>query len=181
MVLNGAYVDTKFGDCSFQLSDFYEKEPVRLYASLVDLNGDPCEFESLCVITECAGQQAMGLGESVARDVILSEAYRQNFFATDLRIREITQGTSVWNYINRSALYTRYYIQHNVPRFNNPSSTFDNDQYLLEVITDGTVAAFETFVTTWLETCSQCSGLDIVACTGPCVSIVPNVNTWNNN
>jgi hypothetical protein len=179
MVLNGAYVDTKFGDCTFQISDFYEKEPVKLYASLVDLNGDPCEFESLCVITECAGEQAMGLGESVARDVILSESYRQNFFATDLRIREITQGTSVWNYINRNSLYTRYYLQHNVPRFNNPSSTFDNDQYLLEVITDGPVATFETFVTTWLENCSQCSGLEVVACTRPCVSIVPNVNTWD--
>ncbi len=179
MVLNGAYVDTKFGDCTFQISDFYEKEPVKLYASLVDLNGDPCEFESLCVVTECASQQAMGLGESVARDVILSEAYRQNFFATDLRIREITQGTSVWNYINRSQLYTRYYLQHNVPRFNNPSSTFDNDQYLLEVITEGQVVAFEEFVDTWLSDCSQCSGLDVVACTGPCVSIVPNVNTWD--
>jgi hypothetical protein len=179
MVLNGAYVDTKFGDCTFQISDFYEKEPVKLYASLVDLNGDPCEFESLCVITECAGQQAMGLGESVARDVILSEAYRQNFFATDLRIREITQGTSVWNYIDRTSLYTRYYIQHNVPRFNNPSSTFDNDQYLLEVITDGQVVTFEDFVIGWLDNCSQCSGLDVVKCTEPCVSIVPNVNTWD--
>ena len=179
IVLNGAYVDTKFGDCTFQISDFYEKEPVKLYASMVDLNGDPCEFESLCVITECASQQAMGLGESVARDVILSEAYRQNFFATDLRIREITQGTSVWNYINRNSLYTRYYLQHNVPRFNNPSSTFDNDQYLLEVITSGTETVFEDFVTGWLADCSQCSGLDVVACTGPCVSIVPNVNTWD--
>lgn len=179
MVLNGAYVDTKFGDCTFQISDFYEKEPVRLYASMVDLNGDPCEFESLCVVTECAPKQAMGLGESVARDVILSEAYRQNFFATDLRIREITQGTSVWNYINRSSLYTRYYLQHNVPRFNNPSSTFDNDQYLLEVITSGTNATFESFVTGWLADCSQCSGLDIVECTGTCVSVVPNVNTWD--
>ena len=179
LVLNGAYVDTKFGDCTFQISDFYEKEPVRLYASEVDLNGDPCAFDGICVVTECQGSQAMGLGESVARDVILSESYRQNFFHSDFRIREITQGNSVFNYINRNFLYTRYYIQHNVPRFNNPSSTFDNDQYLLEIITDGQINTFETFVNTWLGTCSQCSGLEVNACETSCVSVVPNVNTWD--
>jgi hypothetical protein len=179
LVLNGSYVDTKFGDCTFQVSDFYEKEPVRLYASETDLNGDPCTFDGICVITECQGRQAMGLGESVARDVILSESYRQNFFSSDFRIREITQGTSVFRYIDRESLYTRYYIQHNVPRFNNPSSTFDNDQYLLEIITSGVENNFQDFVEGWLENCSQCSGLEVFACETSCTSIVPNVNTWD--
>ena len=155
LVLNGAYIDTKFQNCTFQISDFYELEPVRLYASEVDLNGDPCLFDGVCVITECQGRQAMGYGESVARDVILSEQYRQNFFHSDFRIREITQGYSVFDYINRNILYTRYFLQHNVPRFNNPSSTFDNDQYLLEVITCGTQSNFEDFVTAWLGDCGQ--------------------------
>jgi hypothetical protein len=179
LVLNGSYVDTKFGDCTFQISDFYEVEPVRLYASETDLNGDPCTFEGICVVTECQGSQAMGLGESVAREVILSEAYRQNFFSSDFRIREITQGNSVFNYIDRNSLYTRYYLQHNVPRFNNPSSTFDNDQYLLEIITDGDIVAFEEFVRGWLENCSQCPELEIVECKTSCISVVPNVNTWD--
>jgi hypothetical protein len=171
LVLNGAYVDTKFQNCTFQISDFYELEPVRLYASEVDLNGDPCLFDTLCVITECQGRQAMGYGESVARDVILSEQYRQNFFHSDFRIREITQGYSVFDYINRNTLYTRYFLQHNVPRFNNPSSTFDNDQYLLEVITCGRIAAFETFVDLWLEDCSQCTGLEIEGCVTDCTPL----------
>jgi hypothetical protein len=170
MVLNGAYVDTKFQNCTFQLTDFYEVEPVRLYASEVDLNGDPCLFNGVCVVTECEGRQAMGLGESVARDVILSEQYRQNFFHTDLRIREITQGYSVFDYINRNTLYTRYFLQHNVPRFNNPTSTFDNDQYLLEVITCGKDANFEGFVTDWLsQPCAgACSGLEVENCVTDC-------------
>jgi len=164
MVLNGAYVDTKFQNCTFQISDFYEVEPVRLYASEVDLNGDPCLFNGVCVITECEGRQVMGLGESVARDAILSEQYRQNFFSSDFRIREITQGYSVFDYIDRNKLYTRYFLQHNVPRFNNPSSTFDNDQYLLEVITCGPEATFETFVNAWLSNCSDCVGLELEGC-----------------
>jgi predicted glycosyltransferase len=109
----------------------------------------------------------MGLGESVARDVILSEQYRQNFFHSDFRIREITQGYSVFDYINRNTLYTRYFIQHNVPRFNNPTSTFDNDQYLLEVITCGSITAFENFVNAWLGDCSQCTGLEVEGCVEP--------------
>ena len=172
MVLNGAYVDTKFQNCTFQLTDFYEVEPVRLYASEVDLNGDPCLFNGVCVVTECQGRQAMGLGESVARDVILSEQYRQNFFHTDLRIREITQGYSVFDYINRNTLYTRYFLQHNVPRFNNPTSTFDNDQYLLEIITCADIKPFKDFVNEWLGNCGNDCGLyEEVSCVTDCTPL----------
>lgn len=181
LVLNGAYVDTKFQNCTFQITDFYEVEPVRLYASEVDLNGDPCLFNGVCVVKECEGRQVMGLGESVARDVILSEQYRQNFFHSDFRIREITQGYSVFDFINRNVLYTRYFIQHNVPRFNNPSSTFDNDQYLLEVITCGQDGAFEAFVNAWLGACSQCTGLEVEGCVEPACEPVYNFPVLTTN
>ena len=172
ITLFGAYVGTSFEDCTFQTSDFFEKEPVRLYASLVDLNGAPCEFEGLCVVTECEGLQAMGLGESVARDVILSERYRQNFFHSDLRIREITQGNEILNTINRNAFYTRYYLQHSVPRFNNPTSTFDNDQYLLEIVTNGVDSTFENFVDNWTANCGQCVELEVVDAITACTPLI---------
>ena len=176
LIFNGAYVDTRFGDCTFQLSDFYEKQPINLYPSEVDLNGEPCEFTGLCVVNECLGSQAMGLGETVLRDIVLSESYRQNFFSSDFRIREITQGNQIVNAINRQALYYRDYIQHSVPRFNNPSGTFDNDQYLLEVIfTDSTSAgAFETAVSSWLTTCDVCEievGVSGYNCLSTCSAI----------
>jgi hypothetical protein len=173
ITLFGAYVGTSFDDCTFQTSDFFEKEPVKLYASLVDYAGNPCEFEGLCVVTECTGLQAMGLGESVARDVILSERYRQNFFHTDLRIREITQGNQILNTINRNGFYTRYYLQHSVPRFNNPTGTFDNDQYLLEIITDGPEPLFEAFVDGWLNNCGQCPQLEVISAITACTPLVP--------
>jgi len=181
MTLFGAYVDTKFGDCTFQVSDFYEKEPVRLYASETDLNGDPCEFQGLCVVTECQGRQANGLGETVLRDVILSERYRQNFFHSDFRIREITQGNQMLNVIDRDSSYNRFYIQHHVPRFNNASSTFDNDQYLLEVIVASTVTPtdngqgedFTDFVEAWLSACgNNCGGLETFECGSDCTPVV---------
>jgi hypothetical protein len=156
LILNGAYVDTKFGDCTFQLTDFYEKEPVRLYASEVDLNGDPCAFTTLCVVTECQGLQVNGLGETVLRDLTMSESYRQNFLATDFRIREITQGNQIINSVDRNALYYRYMLQHNVPRFNNPSSTFDNDQYMLEIFSLVALNTFATDTSGWLNSCGVC-------------------------
>jgi hypothetical protein len=172
LILNGAYVDTRFGDCTFQISDFYEKQPVNLYPSEVDYNGDPCEFTGVCVVNECLGSQAMGLGESVLRDVILSESYRQNFFSSDFRIREITQGNQIVNAVNRQALYYRTYLQHSVPRFNNPSGTFDNDQYLLEVIfTDSTSAsAFEVAANIWLGSCGVCE-LENFDCNTVCTAV----------
>lgn len=146
LTLVGAYEETKFGDCTFQPSDFYGTEPLRLYASEVDLNGDPCEFTGICIVDECKGRKAEGLGETVARDFILSESYRQVNFATDLRIREITQGNDMLGtgagQVDRTASYDRLFILHSIPRYNNPSGTFDNDQYLLEIAGPaGTLAA----------------------------------------
>ena len=175
MTIFGAYVDTKFGDCTFQTSDFFEKEPVKIYTSMVDYTGDPCEFEGVCVVKECEAKQAEGFGEQVARDFILSESYRQNFFHSDLRIREITQGNQILEDINRSAQYERVFLLHSVPRFNNPSSTFDNDQYLLEFA--GTAASLSELFNDlrfWLEDCGTCN-IETFACSTACVSIVPLV------
>ena len=172
LILNGAYVDTRFGDCTFQISDFYEKQPVNLYPSEVDLNGDPCQFEGLCVVNECLGSQAMGLGETVLRDVILSESYRQNFFSSDFRIREITQGNQIVNAINRQALYYKTYLQHSVPRHNNPTGTFDSDQYLLEVIFTSAASgtAFVNATTDWLDNCGVCE-IETFSCESTCSAI----------
>ena len=142
--LVGAYVDTQFGDCTFQPSDWYNKEPIRIYASEVDLNGDPCAFTGICIQVECHGRQANGLGETAARDLIMSESYRQNFLATDLRIREVTQGNLMLGtgagQIDRTISYDRLMIMHSIPRYNNPTGTFDNDQYILEILTPATAA-----------------------------------------
>ena len=170
MIFNGAYVDTKFGDCTFQLTDFYEKEPVKLYVSEVDFNGDPCTFDGICVVHECLGTQANGLGETMLRELTLSENYRQNFLHSDFRIREITQGNQIIASINRNALYFQSVIQHNVPRFNNPSSTFDNDQYLLQVLaTDSTsLTAFNDATVAWLGGCGVCE-IEDFGCETDCV------------
>lgn len=180
LALTGAYVDTKFGNCTFQVSDFYELEPVRLYASEVDLTGSPCEFNTLCVGVECYGLQANGTGETVARDYILSESYRQSYFATDFRIREITQGDAIVGcngFINRNTLYDRIYLLHNVPRYYNPTGTFDNDQYLVELIVDqgdiNNPTGVWNAIDTWLGDCSSCNAEPTVSGANCLAPVVP--------
>lgn len=178
LIITGAYEDTRFGDCTFYPNDSIIAflEPVKIYASEVDNNGDPCAFGGVCVYNTCEPLQLKGTGENVIRNLILTEGYMQQPFYTgqDLRIREITNGTDVFDAIDRGSLYTRYYIQHNVPRFNNPTGTFDNDQYLLEIITDGRDTNFEDFVQAWLENAGAgCTTLTEYECPEYCTPVSP--------
>lgn len=188
MMITGAYVDTQFGNCTFYPNDALQAflEPVKIYASEVDFNGDPCAFTGLCVLNSCLPIQGSGYGEAVVRELILSESYNQAPFYTgrDLRIREITQGYDVTNAIDRIApgdKYYRYFIQHSVPRFNNPTGTFDNDQYLLEIVTSAPIpAASITAIEAWIDGAQGagspgCVSLETLACPAACSVEVPGL------
>ena len=137
MDIVAAYVDTTFGNCTFTPTDKYDLEPLFIYASVVDESGEPCKVECISVSEVQAPAQASGVGESVLRDLILSGRYAQNAYpdssrVDSLRMREIEADPAIAA-VNRSGLYDQVMILHNVPRFNNPTSTFDNDQYLLVI------------------------------------------------
>lgn len=137
MDIVAAYVDTTFGNCTFTPTDKYDLEPLFIYASVVDESGEPCKVECLSVSEVQAPQQASGVGESVLRDLILDGRYLQNAYpdssrVDSLRMREIEADPALAA-VSRSGLYDQVLILHNVPRFNNPTSTFDNDQYLLVI------------------------------------------------
>ena len=178
MTIQACYVSTTFGDCSFQYLDGYNYQPLKLYASEVDLNGDPCLFTGICVEDVCTPVQAMGLGESAVRDLIMSESYAQNYFATDVRIREITQGNDILTNEAGASIrgidtWVRYYILHTVPRYNNPTGVFDNDQYLIELLCDANHADFESFMNDWLGGCGNCDvTMETITCdTAACTPI----------
>ena len=139
----GAYVDTKFGDCSFDTRDHYNKEPVQIIASILDETGNPCN--DCGVLTTTPGQMQQTSGETVLRQLLLTERYMQNPFnqgnKDSSRIQEIEGFDPIKGAVNRSTNYQVYYLQHSVPRFNNPSGVFDNDQYLYEIFVDPADAA----------------------------------------
>lgn len=131
----GAFVDTQFGNCSFDTRDHYNAEPVVIIASILDETGNPCN--DCGVATSTPGQMQQTQGETVVRDLILSERYRQSPFnqgnADSARIRQIEMSDEILGAVDRAATYKAYYIQHTIPRFNNPSGMFDNDQYVYQV------------------------------------------------
>lgn len=131
----GAYVDTVFGNCSFDTRDHFNAEPVEIIVSLLDETGNPCN--DCGVATNVAGSMQQTQGEQVIRDLIISERYRQSPYnqgnADSARIREIELSDELLAAVDRSSTYRAYYIQHSVPRFNNPTGVFDNDQYVYKV------------------------------------------------
>jgi hypothetical protein len=163
-----AYVDTKFGNCTFTPTDFYELMPLNMLFSMTDETGDPCNVQCFEVSGQYAangtipkpyvpgqtqpGQQASGVGETILREMILDGRYLQNAYpdstrVDSLRMREIEADPAL-NQINRNLLYDQVLILHSVPRFNNPTGTFDNDQYLLKVNVPAgtTTTALTTFI-----------------------------------
>lgn len=137
MDIAAGYVDTVFGSCTFTPTDKYDLEPLKIYASFVDESGDPCSVNCLAVSESQVAVQASGVGETVLRELILDGRYLQNAYpdssrVDSLRMREIEADPALAT-VNRAGFYDQVMILHNVPRFNNPTSTFDNDQYLLVV------------------------------------------------
>ena len=131
----GAYVDTTFGNCSFDTRDHYNSEPVEIILSLLDETGNPCN--DCGVVSRTPGSMQQTQGEEVIRELILSERYRQSPFnqgnADSSRIREIEMSSELLASVDRTKTYKAYYIQHSVPRFNNPTGVFDNDQYVYKI------------------------------------------------
>jgi len=133
--LVGAYVDTVFGNCSFDTRDHYNAEPVEIIVSQLDETGNPCNDCGVASRTPGSMQQTQG--EEVIRDLIMSERYRQSPYnqgnADSARIREIELSDELLAAVDRTATYRAYYIKHSVPRFNNPTGVFDNDQYVYKI------------------------------------------------
>jgi hypothetical protein len=133
--VEGSYVDTQFGTCSFDTRDHYEKEPVQIILSNLDETGEPCN--DCGVASRTTGVMAQTTGETVLRDVLMTERYMQMPYnqgnPDSARIREIEHSDDILDAVDRSARYVSYNLLHSVPRFNNPTGTFDNDQYLITI------------------------------------------------
>lgn len=160
LVLTLAYADTVFGNCTFTVTDHYELEPLFTYASITNETGDPCAIWPVAnsstqeQVTELqAPKQANGVGNTVLREFILSNRYLQEpFHDTNssmnvLRMRETEDDIALSN-VSRTGLYNMIGILHSVPRHNNATNSFSNDQYLivLWVPTGVATTAFTTFI-----------------------------------
>lgn len=152
ITLYGAYVDTQFGTCSFHPQDHYELEPVKIYASITDQLGDPCVDQIFCIEKTDLAQQGSGYGHRYIRDLILFRRYMQENYVYDPRLREVMDQDVITNSgLVPTNQYTEYNILHSVPRFNNPTGVFDNDQYLITIVFPCENTAFENFMQDYID------------------------------
>lgn len=176
MDIIGAYVDTQFGDCSFDPKDHFELEPLLIYASAVSypnnanvINGDPCVVSCFTVNTVQEAYQGRGYGETLVRELILAKRYQQEPWYQDPRMREVMQDTVLGTSnsggpeIIRGNKYVVYYLLHSVPRKANPSGTFDNDQYLIKVVANSRNGVFEAWWNSFLDSAGSAVQLRVIA------------------
>lgn len=161
LVVEGAYVETTFGDCSFSPTDKYEIEPVHINLSVVDETGDPCVVQCLTVTEIQNAYQGKGYGEPLLREYILSKRYQQEPWFDDVRLREINDNTTMTD-INRSGKYFVYHILHSVPRKSNSDGMLDNDQYLVKIVVEDRDADFEAWMNAYLNSANNAVQLEVV-------------------
>lgn len=149
-------ISTHFGDCGFRPTDHYELEPLQLFASELDETGNQCNV-ACTTIAATVGTQKKGSGESVVRQLILSNRYEQDPFQQDSRMREILDEVA-FN-VDRTASYNLYHLLHSVPRKSNPSGTMDNDQYLITIAVLSTDTTTNTRVDDMLVDLGKAAGL----------------------
>jgi len=156
------YLATTFNANSFDTRDAYNTEPLTLTVSAIDDDGDACGSsvieagvdvytditDAATAVIEAPLLTATGVsavrtaptvtGECVLRDLIQDGRYRQDGGFSQgnkdsNRFREIEGGAKLVAAITVADPYSIYYLQHSVPRFNNPTGVFDNDQYIVAV------------------------------------------------
>lgn len=148
LVIESAYIDTKFGNCSYSKNDRVDIEPVIIKVSILDETGDPCVVNCFKPTEIQEAHQGAGYGETLLQEYILSKSYEQEFWEDDPRYRE-TKDQTFNTDVDRTAKYKVLNILHSVPRKSNPSGTFDNDQYLIRILFKSTFD--NSALITWLN------------------------------
>jgi hypothetical protein len=145
LLLKGAYVDTKFGDCSFSPNDHYELEPIEVRVSL-QTNSETCPADrtkwSETILRQ--GKQVQGTGETALRDYMKWMNYKLESFCMDPRIREVEDQNHL-EVIDRSKMYKHYFLTHSIPNYTRGSMTQHSyDQhYTLQFIFEESVDTSE--------------------------------------
>lgn len=160
LIIESAYVDTKFGNCSYSKNDRVDIEPVIIKVSILDETGDPCVVNCFKPTEVQEAHQGAGYGETLLQEYILSKSYEQEFWEDDPRYRE-TKNQTFNTDVDRTAKYKVLNILHSVPRKSNPSGTFDNDQYLIRILFKSTFdySALITWLNAYLTSAN--SGIQV--------------------
>ena len=134
-------LQTQFTSCSFDTRDFYLMGGLKVSVDLQDETGNPCvPCQGYVIESSTDFKQRRTSSETAIRDILLTENYRQSPYNQGLRdssrFREQEGMSGIVTELGRDNTtndckgeYRVYHLLHNIPRFNNPTGVFDNDQY----------------------------------------------------
>jgi len=164
MVIQTAYVETRFKNCTFVPQDGFTYDLVRLEFSLFEWGSSRCK-DNICFYKECQGHTGEGSGESVIRDFIHSEYHRSIIgpMLNDLRMREALQGDELYIAVDRFKRYTRYKIIFWEETTGNWNAKTPYTQWELNIFTDGPNTSLEKFLHDWTSGCG-CNPIKIIKC-----------------
>lgn len=113
ILLEAAFTDPKFGNCSFDPMDYYENKPIRMEVSLLSEGGNNCDYKALPTVSKRQeGQIARQSGEYVIREAIKAFEIHQKDniqFDKSPRMREAL-GQNLLSMVDRNAKYVLYYV-----------------------------------------------------------------------
>lgn len=113
--ITAGYIDPKNGDCTFDITSYYETEPVQFEVSLLQEDGSNCDATKWPTVTQSRlGRISRQSGEYVVREVIMK---------TDAYIRHIRQwddnpmmrerfDQNLLGMVDRNSFYRLYYISY---------------------------------------------------------------------
>jgi len=111
--INAGYVDPKNGNTTFDVTSYFEIEPVKFELSLLQEDGSACDFASLPSVQQTKfGKVSRQSGEYVIREVIYKDAAYQKHiaqFSNDPLMREKFD-INIVQRVDRNAFYKLYYI-----------------------------------------------------------------------
>jgi hypothetical protein len=112
--VTAGYMDPRFSDCSFNPSDYYETEPVKMEISLYGEDWDRCDFADRPTVSQTRiGQIQRQSGEYVVRELLMkTESYLNHIaqWSLDSRMREAFD-MNLLNSVDRKAFYNLYYVR----------------------------------------------------------------------
>ncbi len=154
-------LQTQFSSCSFDTRDFYLLGGLKVSVDLQDEVGNPCvACQGFVLESSTDFKQRRTSSDTAINDILLTENYRQSPYnqgnRDSSRFREQEGMSGIVTELGRDATtsscngaFKVYHLLHNVPRFNNPSGVFDNDQYHYKVYVKCT-GALSSLDTDWL-------------------------------
>lgn len=161
--ISAGYIDPQFGNCSFQPTDFYETEPLKMEVSLLGEDDSACDVANWpSVLQTQYGRQSRQSGEWVLREVIMkTDAYLEHIdqYSSDPRMREAFD-QNLLNMVDRNAFYNLFYVTFKAS-YGNSFRKDEQESFTAVFAFKSTDASSETFKTQILDVLTAKSGVTL--------------------